>query len=72
MLIDLRDRLFCILLELNNVKIRCRLQDIHQIMPDALHLLRPYLCRTDVHVLIDLHGIRGDDLAVYCLRERYG
>ena len=49
---------FCHLLKPYHIKFFIRLQTVHQMMGDSLHLLRPDLCGTDIHMTIDLHGIR--------------
>ena len=42
-----------------------RLEHIHQMMGHTLHLFLPDLRRTDIHMLIDLHGVRRNDLSVH-------
>ena len=39
-----------------------KVKDIDQVMPDPVHLFRPYLGRSDIHPTVDLHGVCGDDL----------
>ena len=49
-----------------------RIQNINHMMRHSLHLLSRDLGRADIHIAIYLHGIRGNDLAVYrlCQRDR--
>ena len=35
-------------------------------MWDAIHFFRRDLGGTDIHMAVNLHGIRGNDLSVYC------
>ena len=64
--------IFCHLLKKNNVKIFCWLQYIHQMMWDAIHFFRRDLGGTDIHVAVNLHGVRGNDLSVYCFCKGNG
>ena len=50
-------RCLCIVLELYNMEFLIRLIHIDQCMIDTLHLLGHDLGRSDIHVLIHLHGI---------------
>ena len=45
------------LLKADHMKLLRRIQYINQIMGNAFHLLRPHLCRADIHAAVDLHGI---------------
>ena len=42
---------------------------IHQMMGNALHFFWSDLGCSDIHLLVDLHGIGRDDLSSYCLRQ---
>ena len=50
-------------------KRNARFGKIDQVMGDSLHLFHGRLCRSDVHSLIDLHRIAGNDLSVQLLRQ---
>ena len=63
---------FCHLLEKDNIKIFCGLQHIHQMMRDAIHFFRCDLGGTNIHMAVNLHGICGDDLSVYCFCKGNG
>ena len=49
-----------------------RFQFVHQVMADAAHFFGHDLGGTNVHVLIDLHGIRRYNLSIHRLRQCNG
>ena len=54
----------CALLKLHRVKILLGLQNVDQMVRNALHLLRSNFGRPDVHAAVYLHGIGRDNFAV--------
>ena len=46
-----------------------RFDKIHQVMGYSLFFILGRLCRCDIHVLVDLHGIGGDDLTAEALGD---
>ncbi len=46
------------LLETDYMEFFIRLQHIYKIVRDPSHLFRPYLRRADIHIFVNLHGIR--------------
>ena len=60
------------LLKAHHMKFFKRLQLIHQIMTDSVHLLWHNLCRTYIHIFVDLHGIRRNDLSPNCFCKSNG
>ena len=70
--INFFDRFFRKLLKDHDVKNLIRLQNIQQMMRDAVHLFFSDLCGADIHPSIDLHGVRGYDLSLYRLGKGDG
>lgn len=56
--------------KLHDVKLFGRIEHIDQIMRNAAHLLRADFGRSDIHMAVDLHGIRGDNGPIHRLGKR--
>ena len=56
--------------KLHDVKLFGRIEHIDQIMRNASHLLRADFGRSDIHMAVDLHGIRGDNGPIYRFGKR--
>ena len=56
--------------KLHDVKLFGRIEHIDQIMRNAAHLLRADFGRSDIHMAVDLHGIRGDNGPIHRFGKR--
>ena len=56
--------------KLHDVKLFGRIEHIDQIMRNAAHLRRADFGRSDIHMAVDLHGIRGDNGPIHRLGKR--
>ena len=55
--------------ELHHVEGLRRVQNVDQVMRNALHLLLRDLRSADIHPAVDLHGVGADDLSADPLRK---
>jgi len=63
---------FCVFSELDNRKKRIWTTDIEEMMWDMFHLMRHDLSGSDIHLLVDLSSIYGEDLALEHMRNIEG
>ena len=71
-LADILNGILCQMLKHGDIKRLLWIQHVNQVMPDAVHLVRHDLCRSDIKTAIDLHGICRDDLSAdsFCKTDR--
>ncbi len=70
--IDAGKALFAHLLKYRHAELFPRFQNVNHVVQNSLHFLLRNFGRTDIHMSVDLHGIRRYNFTVYSLCESDG